>query len=406
MQRQVIVSSKMNITSCTCPFLINLPSEIIINIFLRLPIRTILSCRCVCKQLLDLLSTPEFAASHLSLSTPGLAIRQFGVNYDLCQIFEFEDEVELRHHNLHLNAVTKFDPSVSFGLSDFKLWISGSVNGILCLSGEGNALYLCNPITREYIALPRIESIVEHHDEFNLGFGVSRIGGQYKVVKNVYRCSPYNPAAPHSTIQNTEYECLVYTLGTRSWRNIQPDKPFGHSHSLFILFLNGNLHELRDCEHLVSMFISCFDLETESYIPFPPPPQPPDPPKFGTLGIFDDCLCFLANISRDSSALVIWVMKEYAVKESWTRQFVIAVSQNFVCTFYDAIYPIKAFKHGDILLYDYSKGTLFYFCNKTKTCKNLDLGIKDRRDRIDAIPHNSSFLSLKSFDGENVELFL
>lgn len=395
----MIVSSKMNPTS---PFLINLPSEIIINILLKLPIRTILSCRCVCKQLFDLLSTPEFAESHLSLSTPGLLIGQLGRNHDdTCQMFEFVDEFELQHHNLHYNEVMKFDPRASIGFSDGKLLISGSVNGILCLSGEESklydALYLCNPITREYIALPRIEGIVEYPDISEYGFGVSRISGQYKVVRNVRR----NQGALHSTIQN--YECLVYTVGTRSWRNIQPGKPFGHIHSSFSLFLNGNLHGFRNSENYTNMLISCFDLETESFKPFPPPPPPLDSPGFGTLGILDDCLCYVDNSSEGADILVIWMMKEYGVKESWTKQLVIE-AEGIAGLFYESIYPVKVFKDGDIL-FNYENVDLFNFSKKTKTCEELDFVNRDQRGRIEAMPHNSSFLSLKSFDGEIVELF-
>ncbi|XP_073309593.1 F-box/kelch-repeat protein At3g06240-like [Primulina huaijiensis] len=390
----------------TTPILINQPSEIIINILSRLPIRTILSCRCVCKRLFDLLSTPEFAESHLSLSTHGLLIGQLGRNHDdTCQIFEFVDEFELQHHNLHYNEVMKFDPRVSIGFSDGKLLISGSVNGILCLLGEESklydVLYLCNPITREHIALPRIEGTVEYPDISEYGFGVSRISGQYKVLRNVRRRSQDRQAAPDSTTQ--KYECLVYTVGTRSWRKIQPGKPFGHFHSSFSLFLNGNLHGFRNSENYSNMLISCFDLETESFKPFPPPPPPLDSPGFGTLGILDDCLCYIDNSSQDVDILVIWMMKEYGVKESWTKQLVIEAG-GFVGLFYESIYPVKVFKDGDIL-FNYQNVELFYFSKKTKTCEELDFVNQDERGRIEAIPHNSSFLSLKSFDGENVELF-
>ncbi|XP_073145979.1 F-box protein At5g18160-like isoform X2 [Henckelia pumila] len=215
----------MNPTRCESPFLINLPSEITISILSRLPIRTIISCKCVCKQFLNLLSAPEFVTSHLSLSNPGLVIRQYGVKDDMCQIIEFEDEFDLQHHNLRDNGVMKFDPSLLFGFTDFELGIIGSVNGIICLHGKEketkkhDALYLCNPIIREYVALPRIEGIDDYPYSCNYGFGVSRISGQYKVVGNVHRRSQDHQAALHSTTRY--HECFVYTLGTSSWRSVQ-----------------------------------------------------------------------------------------------------------------------------------------------------------------------------------------
>ncbi|XP_073145581.1 F-box protein At3g07870-like [Henckelia pumila] len=383
-------------------FLLNLPSEIMINILLRIPIQTILSCKCVCKQLLHLLSTPDFAESHLPFSTPGLVIFQIGTNHNLCQIFEYEDGDELQHSNLHLSPVMKFDPSVCIGLPDVNFGIVGSVNGLLCLQEYGNqeydALYICNPITCEYIALPRIEGVVEHPDTSEYGFGVSKISGQYKVVRNVHRHSKDPQAGPSSsTIQN--HECLVYTLGTGSWRHVQPaGPPFGHYDLSRSLFLNGNLHgSVKDYYGSDDRFISCFDLESESFKPFPAFPPPPVPPVIGTLGILDDCLCFFDIRSVNDEITAIWVMKEYGVEKSWTEILLIAEVEDFPCIYYGSVvHPIKAFENGDILL-NWDNHKLFYYSSKTKTCEDVDIMIQNEPDWIDAIPHTLSFLSLKEF---------
>ncbi|XP_073146418.1 F-box protein At3g07870-like [Henckelia pumila] len=388
------------------PFLINLPSEIIINILSRLSIRAIISCKCACKQLLDLLSTPEFATSHLSLSTPGLLINQSGASGNLSQIFEFEDAFELEHHNLHYNPVLKFDPNLSGCVSDASSWIWGSVNGLLCLqdyrSKLYDALYICNPITREYIALPWIDEIVEYPSIGEYGFGVSMTSGQYKVLRNVRRHSYDFEEGPCSSFK--KYECLVHTVGTRSWRKI-PDAPVGYSSISFSLFLNGNLHGfLQDFLYSTNSSIYCFDLEAESFKPFPPPPPSLDSPALGTLGILDDCLCFVDSSSQDADIIVIWVMKEYGVGKSWTKQFVIEEALGFAGLYCDSVYAMKVFKDGDILL-NRNINSLFYFSSKTKTCHKLEVVIQDQNGCIEAITHNSSFLSLKSLDAENVTSF-
>ncbi|XP_073146819.1 F-box/kelch-repeat protein At3g23880-like [Henckelia pumila] len=383
-------------------FLLNLPSETMINILSRIPIQTILSCKCVCKQLLHLLSTTEFAASHLPFSTPGLVILQSGTKGNLCQIFEYEDGTELQHSSLHLSPAMEFDPNVSISLPDVPLRIVGSVNGLLCLREYGNkvydALYICNPITREYIALPRIEGgMVEYPDSSEYGFGVSKISGQYKVVRNIHR---------HSN-DPQKHECLVYTVGTRSWRQvIQPGPPLGRHDLSCSLFLKGNLHgSVQDYCGSDDRFISCFDLESESFKPFPAFPPPPVPPVVGTLGILDECLCFVDIRSEEEGIIAIWVMKEYGVEKSWTEILVIEDVEDFSCTYYDSISVIRAFKNGDILL-NWNNGLLLYYNSKTKTCEDVDLGIQiNEQDWIQAIPHSLSFLSLKIFYGENVLSF-
>ncbi|KZV26928.1 F-box protein-like [Dorcoceras hygrometricum] len=384
------------------PLLVNLPSEILINILSRLPIQTILSCKCVNKQLLCLLSTPEFAASHLPLSTTGLLILQYCNYLTSCQVLEFEDEIGLQNSNLHSSPVRKFGLDVSMGLPNVCLGVVGSVNGLLCLreSGTGgyDALYICNPMTREYIALPRIEGNHENSDFFEYGFGVSKMSGQYKVVRYVHRHSYDSLAEPCSDIRY--YECLVYTVGTRSWRKVQPGAPFRHYDLSFSLFLNGNLHGcvLDYCGSAVKFY--CFDLESESFKPFPQiPPQQDGPLLAGNLGILDDCLCFLENRSEDEGISALWVMKEYGVAKSWTEILVISEVEDFTFLYEDCIYPIKAFKNGELLL-NWNNLNLFYCNSVTKTCRDLDLGIQNEKGSIQAISHRLTLLSLKNFDDE------
>lgn len=97
-------------------------------------------------------------------------------------------------------------------------------------------------------------------------------------------------------------------------------------------------------------------------------------------------------------------MKEYGVGESWTKKFVIDEARDFAGLYYDSVSAMKAFKDGDILL-NRNINNLFYFSSKTKTCHKLDSVLQNRNGCIQAITHSSSFLSLKSLDGENVISF-
>ncbi|XP_073126350.1 F-box protein CPR1-like isoform X2 [Henckelia pumila] len=398
------ISAKMKKNMRKSTVLLDLPSEIMIDIHLKLPTRTILSCKCVCKKFLELLSTPSFAASHLALATPGLIIHQSG-DENLCQIFEFQDGFELQHSNLHCSPAMKFDPGVSIGLLSTDLRIVGSVNGLLCLwDHKGKlhgALYICNPITREYITLPRIQGAAKYRD-VQYGFGVSEMG-QYKVVVNVHSHIGDDDAPACLGIEN--YECYIYTLGTGSWRRVQAGVPFGHFDLLFGSYLNGNLHGcVVDYCGFGDVLSSCFDLESESFQPFPLPPPHVDPPTLGTMGILDGCLCVVDNSYKDLDTVGIWVMKEYGVESSWTQQVVITEVSEFVPCYSDPVYPVKAFQNGDILLC-WNNFNLFYYNNETKTCQYTDLVVQKKGGWIEAVSHSSSFLSLKSFQGENVKLF-
>ncbi|XP_073138576.1 F-box protein At3g07870-like [Henckelia pumila] len=388
-----------------------LPSEIIAGILSMLPTRTIVICRCVCKHWNELLSSTEFARLHLSVSTPGLLVLHTDPKWSeyRCNVVE-NDVIQ------HGDEVMKFDPREFItSPADYQIQTQSSVHGLLCLrylSKINDAIYVCNPITRQYISLPRLPRVVEFASFTHCGFGVSSITSQYKVVymlqKSVHEA--------WKCVRSENYECefydyLVYTLGAAgtSWRSIARNSPFEQAHFSFGVFLNGNLHGLvrKSCESTVS--ISCFDLEDESFKPFSPPPYPIKLVWFGNcdiLGVLGDCLCICdSSIER---GIVFWTMKEYGVQESWTRQFVLMDTN--ICPsieLFDVIYPIKGYENGDILFSWQDMKLVFFYNKRTETNHKVDISTHDFEPGgwFKATPHNSSFLSLQSFDGEHVVSF-
>ncbi|XP_073146851.1 F-box protein CPR1-like [Henckelia pumila] len=375
-------------------FLMNsLPSEIISCILSRLQIRTLVSCKSVCKRWLGILSAPEFAKCHLSLSNPGLVVYQFEDDEYSCKIFEFDDVLELQNHDLHYNLVQKFDPRSFVTSPDARIVIQGSVNGFLFLrdlSTQLDSLYICNPITREYITLPHPKFIAQDAYDRDYGFGLSSTSEQYKVV-----CNNYQDNATKSG------ECLVYTIGTGSWRSVAPVD--GASQSLYSsmgVFLNGNLHWLVQDSH-GRHFISCFDLETEIFQPFSSlPPYANHFPDSRSLSVLHDCLCICQNISWDT--IVIWMMKEYQVKDSWSQRYVIPIMFQ---TTSEIMYPIKVFKDGDILIL-WQDFELFFYCYKSKSTRKVDaFEMVHYSGWTEAMLHTPTFVSLQSFCSEKVGSF-
>ena len=103
--------------------------------------------------------------------------------------------------------------------------------------------------------------------------------------------------------------------------------------------------------------------------------------------------------------IVIWMMKEYQVDESWTIEFKISTN-GFGCYFrrhYLSIEAIKHFKDGDVLML-VDNSILFYYSNKTITLQHVDM-FKDANVKGCALIFNPSLLSLKNFGFENVISF-
>ncbi|KAL1557480.1 putative F-box protein [Salvia divinorum] len=106
-----------------------LPSEIFTDILLRLSLRTIATCKCVCKPWRDLIESDAFLEPHLSKSAPALAISTPATESNWFTIFNLDDEHDL---------ITKFDfPEAST--------VRGSANGLLLLKNPSvdRRLYVC-----------------------------------------------------------------------------------------------------------------------------------------------------------------------------------------------------------------------------------------------------------------------
>ncbi|KAL7156004.1 hypothetical protein ABFS83_03G113600 [Erythranthe nasuta] len=378
-----------------------LPPEITINILSRLPVRTVITCKLVCKSWLELLETHEFAKSHLSKSVPGLVVYQYD-NY--IKTFEFEDdELDLERHGLHYNQVTKLDRRAFITSPHAAIGIQGSSNGCLFLreiNTQPNALYICNPTTREYIELPNEGFVYRYPTMVTYGFGVSKITGQYKVVNVYHECE----RDPHMQVllRIPKSFCRVYTLGTGKWRSVSPSAPLVYNCRSIGAFLNGNLHWLIS-DLTGSSWISCFDLETEIFSTFlPPPPLRSSGGFLGGLVNLGGDLCLCDNSSDDE--IVIWLMKEYGDEKSWKKEFVISKRPDFDGESYEVVYPIKVFKDGDILM-SWQDFHLFYYSNKTRTVGIIDM-LEFGNSGIDSMLYTSSFLSLEScFPMENVRSF-
>lgn len=359
----------------------NMPSEIIIEILSRLPVRTIIRCKCVRKSWLALLETQEFAKSNLRYATPGLALIDF--NSNLNKILEFNDDGQNhRHVKLPCRLVTNFSLPAKYG------WIGGSVNGLLflCNLGQPFVVCICNPITRDYIELDCTKECPYSYNKVFViyGFGVSKIAGQHKVVMIFQDC----PSTSDKCV------CHVYTMETNLWRRIPHVSRL--EHHIIAVFLNGNLHwlmlDLKDSQQR----ISCFDLETELFSSFSSPLPGRSPITVGLSALWD-CLCLCDSSNEDGTTL--WLMKEYGVENSWIKYFIICKNNYHEHPL--SMYPIKVFKDGDILMV-WGHMMLFYYSKNAKVYEHL---FYNPPTYVDTFIHTPSFLSLKSFGMENVRSF-
>ncbi|WOH01060.1 hypothetical protein DCAR_0520439 [Daucus carota subsp. sativus] len=380
---------------CSDSSIMNLPSEILAEIFSRVSIKTILHCRRVCKRWLNILAEPYFVNLHLSRSPAGLIIHQ-GLsqpNVDILKMVELNDKAD--HHDIHHDPLMKF--MLGFGLEDSVMWLSGSINGLICLGSE-KTICICNPITRECILIPDQEFIGKSCATLHHGFGFVESSNQYKVVR-------FYKGRFSASEGSEELGCEVYTLGTRMWRNLG-HVPFfidGYGNGICV---GGNLHWLGcqqedQKESSESERLCTFDLDRESFqiSAGPVVPQVDGYTTYRNLGVLGGCLCVCDN--TPDLEFAIWVMKDYGVTESWSKEIIIRTDFLFEGMLDEEVYPLKVLKDGTIIMYC-GEFQLFTYHPGTETTQEHDFPDGDY-NTYNAMVYVPSFMSLRStFMLENV----
>ncbi|XP_023741649.1 F-box protein At3g07870 isoform X1 [Lactuca sativa] len=370
----------------------DLPVEVMVDILSRLPVKTIIHSKCVCKKWLDIISDSYFANLHLSRSPTNLVIHHnlgFDTNgYKKPGTLTWVDlEDELDHHDPRMTLDLNLSPI----FQNSQILPAGSVNGLICLwqvCPKRHNIYICNPITREYMILPRQRNCIIVYC-----FGVGLLTHEYKLIRIFQRGMP-----PYSTSSSRMglFEAEVYTLGTGQWRSLGC-VPYWLSGSSG-LFLNGHAHWIlvdRDSPEK----IYAFDFDKETFDLFPSPPS--SEAMRGSLGVINGCLCQCESFN---SKLTIWVMKEYGVKKSWHKEVVIerSISPGLPLWCVEPVYVIEGFKDGVILMGSF-RGVLFVYCPQRKTI--VDFVKFDRSFKFNAWVYRPSFHRLHNFENERVDVF-
>eukprot|EP00268_Persea_americana_P024941 TRINITY_DN24311_c0_g1_i3.p1 TRINITY_DN24311_c0_g1~~TRINITY_DN24311_c0_g1_i3.p1 ORF type:complete len:429 (-),score=43.12 TRINITY_DN24311_c0_g1_i3:147-1433(-) len=289
-----------------------LPQEIIMDILSRLPIHFLLQCTLVSKAWRNIIvRNPIFASMQHNQALENRH-KSHGLMFCL--------ENPSKSPNLYLverGGAPHGKLTVMYAqLTCLECWfdVIGSCNGLLCFSyydnGVGgycksNRACVSNPITGECVILPSEDSKCA----WISGFGFDSTRKEYKVVRVVH-----NRDAVLSTAE-------IHTLGSNSWRRIEDDP---HSRTKYMrsqsdVLVNGRLHWCSFPNKPI--FIFSLDMGHEQF------EEVPVVTGLGSRGFiylvdWKGCLAIVEVelMLKDDDALHIWVMKEYNVKESWTRQ--------------------------------------------------------------------------------------
>ncbi|KAH1164347.1 hypothetical protein AAZX31_01G218300 [Glycine max] len=287
-----------------------LPEDLITEILMMLPVRSILRFKCMCKSWFSLISDPEFARSHFALAaTP---TTRFFVSADDHQVKCIDIEASL-HDDNSAKVVFNFPlPSPEDQYYDCQIDMVGSCRGFILLITRGDVFgfIIWNPSTglRKGISYAMDDPTYDF-DLDRFGFGYDSSTDDYVIVN--LSCK---------WLFRTDVHC--FSLRTNSWSRILRTVfyyPLLCGHGVFV---NGALHwfvKPFDRRRLRAVIISFDVTERELFeIPLPLNFDLKDP--IYDLTVMEGCLCL--SVAQVGYGTRIWMMKEYKVQSSWTKLFV------------------------------------------------------------------------------------
>ncbi|VVB09002.1 unnamed protein product [Arabis nemorensis] len=364
-----------------------LPREIITDVFLRLPAKSVGRFRCVSKPYCSMLSDPGFAKRHLALAlkkdsgcqklvVPSRNLHSVDLDSigDGCEGTMVLSGVK-DHPKDGLESVS-VDWVEMIGSSNGLVCVysqKGSSNGFVCVYSPKGGAFLHNPTTGESKRIP--ESMLDIvHACRHFGFGFDTLTEDYKVLKFVASDEGYRSVD-------------VYSLKTDSWKRISglPYKRLGCNPGVHF---NGAINwvvKLHKGHNPKRVVVAAFDLKTEKFRDIPCPDEVEDC-KYLKAATLKGRLCLVYDSFDKHDD--IWVMNEYGLESSWTK---IRLSMS-----YRSMTPLWSAKNSEeVLLQLDGKFVLYNF--ECKTCRNLEFSNVTFRKMFVASTYEESLISPNSY---------
>ncbi|KAK9673100.1 hypothetical protein RND81_12G146100 [Saponaria officinalis] len=341
----------------------NIPHEIIYyDILTRLPVKSLLRFKSVCKDWYALINSSTFIDTHQKYVLESHDSSDFMIVSNSC-FYTYYDAPQFTSGTY---VVLKEMDKHYFNV------VVGSCNGLICLNILRFGLMLCNPITREYY---RLIHPVSHHtygqhdipDYYGqYGFGYDIVTNHYKIVKII--------TSSHMDYSSKSLIVQVFSTYTNSWKqaNNFPESTC-ISPLKYGVPINNTLHWAAKKLGDNTRSSLTFDLHTE---------------EFGKMTLLELMTAggrlYTVSSNRPFSNLTLWVMKEYGAPESWTKLVEIVDGQITACRI--SVITCRSRKEGEEILLKYfvDKETyeLGWYNIKNKSIEKVDVTGKHKKDCV------------------------
>ncbi|XP_059670652.1 F-box/kelch-repeat protein At3g23880-like [Cornus florida] len=309
----------------------HLSVELIIEILLRLPVKSLLRYRCVCKKWYCLVQNSHFHEKHHHHNHHSARLLVLHYNYttDKYSFALFPDET------------LASEPFIYHDVNDLQMpgnpSVFGPFNGILGLWVR-DRLALWNPATREFKPLPvpnpNLPPDFSAYCYF-FGFGLDPVTNYYKVVWIRYFWddkddNPYDPIV-----------VVVYNLCTGSWRLFELDSSQCDfiQDSLCNTYTKGVYYWMTIRNGKIYKILT-FDMSNEIFRNIKAPPDIPESLCSHLSMYIDSIALLLYEVNAIEKYFDIWIKKD---EDCWTKQFTIG-------PFLDVARPLGFWKNNEFFV--------------------------------------------------------
>ncbi|ESQ28786.1 hypothetical protein EUTSA_v10019615mg [Eutrema salsugineum] len=297
--------------------------ELLIEILTRLPVKSLMTFKCVSKLWLSLIASRYFTDLFLKSSSRRrrffayLVDRETRIKYAL-----LASSTDLDHSDTTVSVIDQ-----DLAMSKTEGCFVSAAHGLACFR-IGESVRICNLHTRQVLELPVM--LFETKVNYNMWnyFGHDPVNDEYKVLSVVWDLTK------EKRVVRSEHQVLVLGAGA-SWRKIQCHIP--HCPGSGGITINGVLYygATLDADRCVVM---SFDLSSEEFNLI----EMPNEVRFcwgwcwnsfinykGKLALLNYCYSCSSNIGF----FEIWVLED-AKKSRWLDKetFVFPVAENFIIT--------------------------------------------------------------------------
>ncbi|XP_025013334.2 F-box/kelch-repeat protein At3g06240 [Ricinus communis] len=323
--------------------------DIIFDVLLRLPVKTLLRFRCISKSYCTLIDNPDFIKAHLDTSIQTKPRKKL---------------ILLRHQS---NGVAEFYAADHNGglIDPIKLKspiksksngtrIVGSCNSLVLLMQNTDKLLLWNPFTTQYKILPEPQrekatftSQYLQYDVFGLGYDAA--SDDYKVVRiQKYRSKKDGVG--------------IYSLRSNSWTRLHdfPCDNYEFDWTAMGKHVSGTLYWLC-AKETYSVSIVAFDILTEKFHALQIPAQYSR--QYNKLHVVEGRLCLSSRRYADyhKTKLNLYVGEKHGARLTWSKMGKIMYTRSG--RDFSFLKPFSCLKDGDKVLLDIELKDIIWYGN-------------------------------------------